>query len=451
MSSAHHVKNKLQRKVIMSDIVKKAVSAAVSLLICASVLSACGKISSEDGETSLVGEGNSSAAEISQPAAVTSDTSNDVDPSVPVDLSKGVSDKMYNRAIMSEGNKTRLAAAMKKAESGEKVTVGVIGGSITQGSLASVPANCYASKFNDWWQNKFPGGNVEFVNAGIGGTNSYLGVHRVDEQLLSYKPDVVIVEFSVNDTDKVMNKFSYDSLVRKILSCDSNPAVMLLFTTMEDGTSLQDVHKEIGKAYDLPMISYHDAVYPEVAAGTLNWKDISPDNIHPNDAGHDIINQIISRYLDSVYEEKDTITEEPSAFDTSAYTGDYYANAKMLSAADITAVSSEGFEVVEKDFYDQFHNNWKTTSGGSITFEVECSNLGFFFMCTTDGKSGKFEVYADGVKKGTLDADFTGGWGNYGNTQQVLFGEDNVKHTIELKPAAGSEEKGITILGLMVS
>ena len=433
----------------MSHKFSKCLSSAAAMLLCASMFSAC--ISSEDGETEVVGgETTSAAAEISQPVTLASDTSNDVDPSVPVDLNEGVSDKMYNRAIMSKGNQARLAAAMKKAKNGEKITVGVIGGSITQGSLASIPANCYASKFNDWWQNKFPG-NVEFVNAGIGGTNSYLGVHRVDEQLLSYKPDVVIVEFSVNDTDKVMNKYSYDSLVRKILGCESNPAVMLLFTTMEDGTSLQDTHKEIGEAYDLPMISYHDAVFPEVKAGTLKWTDISPDNIHPNDAGHDIINQIISRYLDELYNNLDSVTEEPAPFAAEPLTKDYYANAKMLSAADITATVSDGFEVVEKDFYDQFHNNWKSTAGGSLTFEVECSNLGFFFMCTTDGKSGQYEVYVDGAKKGTLNADFTGGWGNYGNTQQVLFAADNVKHTVELKPAAGSENKGITILGLMAS
>ena len=432
----------------MSFGTKKYAASAAALLLCVSILSACGNTGEGDPVTTTGAD--ISQAQISEPITMASDTSNDVDPGVPVDLSKGVSDKMYNRAIMSEGNTVRLAAAMKKAQNGEKITVGVIGGSITQGSLASTPANCYASKFNDWWQNKFPG-KVDFVNAGIGGTNSYLGVHRVDEQLLSYNPDVVIVEFSVNDTDKVMNKYSYDSLVRKILSCNSDPAVILLFTTMEDGTSLQDVHKEIGMAYDLPMISYHDAVYPEVAAGTLNWKDISPDNIHPNDVGHDIINQIISRYLDGVYDGLDSVSEEPSAFTAEAYTKDYYAGAKMLSAADITAVSSEGFEVVEKDFYDQFHNNWKTVSGGRITFELECSNLGFFFMRTTDGKGGKFEVYVDGTKKGTLNADFTGGWGNYGETQQVLFAAERTKHTIEVKPAEGSEDKGLTILGLMAS
>lgn len=406
---------------------------------------ACGKENGSD-----VTETTSAAGAETTAAITTAANENEVDPSVPVNLDEGVTDKMYSRAIMNEGNVTRLAAAMKKAQNGGEITVGVIGGSITQGSLASSPANCYASKFNDWWVNKFPNAKVNFVNAGIGGTNSYLGVHRVDEQLLAYSPDVVIVEFSVNDTDKVINKYSYDSLVRKILGYSTDPAVILLFTTQDSGASLQDVHKEIGAAYNLPMISYRDVVYPEVAAGTLNWKDISPDNIHPNDAGHDIINQLISRYLDGVYDRLDSITEEPEAFADAALTNDYYANAKMLSAADITA-DMNGFEVVEKDFYDQFRNNWKTAAGGSMTFDIECQNLGIFFMCTTDGKSGKFEVYIDGERKGTLNADFSGGWGSYGSTQQVLFSRETAKHTVEIKPAEGSEDKGITILGIMAS
>lgn len=424
----------------------KHISRIAAVILCGAMLAGCGKESSGSDTSEQTSAADTAAAAVTMAA-----DPNAVEQGVPVDLEAGITDKMYGRAIMNEGDLTRLASAMKKAQSGEKVTVGVIGGSITQGSCASSTSSCYASLFYQWWQTKFPEGSIEFVNAGIGGTNSYLGVHRVDEQLLAYSPDAVIVEFSVNDTDKMMNKYSYDSLVRKILSHESNPAVMLLFTTMDNGTSLQDVHKEIGAAYDLPMISYHDAVYPEVAAGNLNWADISPDNIHPNDAGHSIIGQLLSRYLDSVYDKLDTVTGEPAPFTAEGYTKDYYANAEMLSAADITATSCEGFETVPNGFYSQFPDNWKTESGGTLTFEVECRNFGVFFMRTTDGKSGTYEVYADGERKGRLEADFTGGWGSYGETKQIILGNDTVKHTIEIKPAEGSEDKGITILGLMVS
>lgn len=428
---------------------KKHLSVIAAIALCGAILTACGGNSGDTAETT---EQAGTTAVTTSPNIVTmAPDVNAVDPNEPVDLAAGITDKMYGRAILNEGNLTRLAAAMKKAENGEKVTVGVIGGSITQGSSATNQNNCYASLFKKWWEEKFPSAEISFVNAGIGGTNSYLGVHRVDEQLLAHNPDVVIVEFSVNDTDKTMNKYSYDSLVRKILSYETNPAVMLLFTTQENGTSLQDTHKEIGMAYDLPMISYREVVYQEVAAGTLDWKSISPDNIHPNDAGHGIIGQLVDRYLNEVYDKLDTITEEPTAFTAEGYTNDYFKNAVMLSADDITPTASEGFEVIESGFYHQFPNNWKTEAGGTMTFDVECQNFGVFFLCTTDGKSGDYEVYVDGERKGKLEADFTGGWGTYGNTKQVVLSKETEKHTIEIKPAEGSEDKGITILGLMVS
>jgi lysophospholipase L1-like esterase len=422
---------------------KKIIAALCALTICLSA-AACGQTdSAEDAPAETTAAQSASAPVTMATEAV---------PTEPVDLSKGLTDAMYERAVVSEGNKARLAKTMKKAANGEDITVGVIGGSITQGSSATDHNNCYAELFHKYWVEKFPQSNVNFVNAGIGGTNSYLGVHRVDTQLLDSKPDAVIVEFSVNDTDKLMNKYSYDSLVRKILNCDSQPAVMLLFTTQEDGTSLWETHKEIGAAYDLPMLSYRAVVYPEVSAGTLDWKDISPDNIHPNDEGHKLIGQLVSRYLDSVYDDLDNIDDSSVAFDTPAYTADYYKDAKMLGASDIAPQEISGFEQGGNSVYPElFPDNFVTEGEGYLKFETECKCLGFFYLKKVDGKGGKYDVYVDGERKGTLDADFKGGWGNYGETQQILISKDSEKHTVEIKLAEGSTNTSLTILGIMES
>lgn len=419
--------------------INKKISAVIAAILCLAMLGGCSDNTDDQTETTV------SETQTVTEAAV---DENAVDPSVPFDLEGGVTDKMYNRALLSEGNTARLTAAMKKAENGESITVATIGGSITQGTAASPNENCYASLFFKWWSEKFPECTVNTVNAGIGGTDSYLGVHRADEQVLAYNPDVIVVEFSVNDTDKTMNKYSYDSLVRKFLTAENNPAVILLFTTQEDGTSLQSVHKEIGTAYDLPMISYREAVYPEVAAGTINWADISPDNIHPNNVGHSIIGQLLSRYLDEVYSSDNT--EEVTVFDTESYTNDYYKNAKLVNASQME-YTAEGFDVGQNSVYSQFPDNWITSGGGTLSFETECQNLGILYLKTTDGKSGTYEVYVDGERKGKLEGDFSGGWGNYAFPKQVLIAKETAKHTVEIKPAEGSEDKGLTILAIMES
>ena len=80
-----------------------------------------------------------------------------------------------------------------------------------------------------------------------------------------------------------------------------------------------------------------------------------------------------------------------------------------------------------------------------------CKCLGFFYLKKVDGKGGKYDVYVDGERKGTLDADFKGGWGNYGETQQILISKDSEKHTVEIKLAEGSTNTSLTILGIMES
>ena len=88
---------------------------------------------------------------------------------------------------------------------------------------------------------------------------------------------------------------------------------------------------------------------------------------------------------------------------------------------------------------------------GYLKFETECQNLGIFYLKQTDGKGGKYDVLIDGERKSVLDADFSGGWGNYGETQQIIIGKESGKHTVEIKLSEGSDKTALTIFGIMVS
>lgn len=356
---------------------------------------------------------------------------------------------MIRRAVVNPGNTARLADAMKRAQAGEKITIGTIGGSITQGTAASTTDERYANRALQWWAKAFPKAQLDFVNAGIGATDSYIGVHRVDADLLSKKPDVVIVEFSVNDTDAALNLQTYDSLVRKILQAENHPAVILLFTTQEDGTSLQDTHMQIGSSYNLPMISYKNAVLPEIEAGKFTWKDISPDNIHPNSVGHGIIGELLWSYFNSVYAKLDQIDTSDLTFTAPPVTRDLYAKGQLLDSKSLTPKTMQGFEQAEVS--NQFPNDWTTKEGGELTFEVTGSNIGVLYYKTVDGKSGQYCVYVDDRLIQVLDGDFTGGWGNYAQAQQVYTSDTPSTHTVTIKQLEGTDLTQFTVLGLLVS
>lgn len=420
---------------------KKILAAALSSVILAA-MTGCGGEKEAPAEITVAETTTSATAApaVTEPAV----------PTEPVDLEAGVTDAMYQRAVISEGDKTRVASFLRRLKNGEKLSVGFIGGSITQGTAASTSDECYAARI--WQGLAEKNDQLEYVNAGIGATDSYTGVHRIERDLFKdgVCPDLVFVEFSVNDTNALVNKESYDSLVRRILSQPNNPAVILIFTTQENGTSLVDTHIEIGKQYDLPMLSYKNIVFPEVQAGTLDWKAISPDNIHPNSIGHGFIAEMALRYLNGVEAELDSITEEPKPFDAEPLTKDIYANAHMLNSKDITPETCENFEVKTVD--SNFPDGWSCEAGGTLVFkDIEFGNFGVMFRRAPSGNLGKYEVYIDGEKKGTIDGSFPGGWGSYAETKVCSRYGEPAKHTVEIRPAPGCEDKGCDILALMVS
>lgn len=351
---------------------------------------------------------------------------------------------------------TALAAVMKKAEAGEPVTVAVLGGSITQGTISSGPLDkeiqtraCYADIFFAWWKETFPDSEVTVVNAGIGGTDSYLGVHRVQEDVLDYHPDVVLVEYSVNDGANNDYKNSYDNLVRKILKSEDAPAVMLLFMAQTSLVSAQSVHQLVGFNYELPMLSHYNLISEFFETGRYTAEEMSGDVSHPSVFGHAIVGEMIWKYLNNVYAELDSYGE-PVPFDKKAVTKERYQNAELVGVGDITPDALGTFS--EKANFNGWGTVWESTEGnGKISFTVTCRNLGLLFWRSTTGNYGTYEVWVDGEYKADLQAEFLDGWGAYAYSQRIFVSEEEAEHIITIKKAEDSAGDDFVLLRLMLS
>lgn len=354
-------------------------------------------------------------------------------------IGNGITDRMVALSELNVGNRVRLAEAMKKAEDGGEITVAYIGGSITQGSSAG-DDGCYARLVTNWFISTFPNAKINYNRAGIGATGSYIGVHRVDSDVLSTDPDIVFVEFSVNDTTENINRNveSYDSLLRKIWNSESAPAIVCIGMTQQNGTSFQNYHYDIAKHYDLPFISYRNAILDVINEGYIEWTDISDDTIHPNTVGHKVLTEIITHYLEKTNEEKDTITGEESDF-SEAYTSDIYANATLLTPSNCD-VDNDTLKAYPDKNFSNFTGYWLARvndegfKGAKLVFEnVEAQNIGLLYGKTTT-KSCKIDVYIDGTLYKTIDTDFTNGWGNYTECEAIVSFAEKGTHTVEIIP-----------------
>ena len=350
----------------------------------------------------------------------------------------GLNADILDRALVNGGNRARLAEVMKRAKNGEEITIGVIGGSVTEGAYASDYAKTsYAGLTYAWWEKTFPKAKVNFINAGVGGTSSLYGVHRVEEDLLKYEPDFVIVEFGVNDCDHAYQTEAYANLLHRILIDDAQPAVMLLYVMGDNGNNNQAIQAPIGKHYDLPMISYRDAIWPEVRAGNLLWEEIGADYVHPTDFGHALIAELVISYLTKTYADFGKISSTIPAV-AEPYMPYVYENATYYNKNNLEPLSMSGFKQVSNK-----NCSWMGSGKSSITFTFTGKRC--ILAIPTTYKDGlDVSIRIDGGEAVALPGYIFNG-GAFANA--VVFNGEEGEHTIEIICNSGT----LYIGGLFVS
>lgn len=369
--------------------------------------------------------------------------------------------KMIESSLITTGNNYRIKKAIRKAQNGEEVTIAYIGGSITEGAGASGKDDCYANLSYEYFKETFGrdgGDNVKFVNAGMSGTPSALGVIRYDRDVTSYGkvlPDIVFIEFAVNDYEEPTGGAAYESMIRNIMNAPNQPAVVLLFCVSRSRWNMQDNYIPVGNYYSLPMISIKDAVVPELQAGWIMDGEFFYDDYHPNDLGHSIMADCIKYYYATVNSEADA--SEDVAIPEAARISKAFEEIKMYDRS----TEDDNVKVEEGSFNEKdgalvyfatgqpsFPNNWKhTQTSGYEPFRMtlHCKNL--LFVYKSAGGFGIADVYVDGKLSGTLDGSQGGGWNN-AMTALLINEADAAEHVIEVKMSPGDENKEFTIMAI---
>lgn len=390
-----------------------------------------------------------------------------------IDYASAAYREMIDRSLMQLGDTGRLVKAIQKAERGEEITIAYIGGSITQGAGA-IPINseCYAYKSYQSFAKQFgKGENVHFVKAGVGGTPSELGMIRFERDVLrdgAVTPDIVVVEFAVNDEGDETKGNCYESLVRKILMLPNAPAVVLLFSVFADDWNLQDRLGVVGERYRLPMVSVLDAVVPQfrLKAGqgrVLSKNQFFYDIFHPTNAGHTIMADCLMHCFKKA-EEQGGSAESTGESLPAPVIGADFENVRLLDKKDMpegVTVTPGSFLFVDDNLQcvemnedltgtPEFPHNWmydgkRVKQSGDFTLEIACRALLLVFKDSGDMEVGRAEVFVDGEKKLTADPHVNG----WVHCNPVILVQDNEvkRHKVSIRMEAGEEDKKFTILG----
>lgn len=391
----------------------------------------------------------------------------ETDPDPPVDMGSGAYREMIARSFLSGGNNFRVKQFLQKLRSGQRTAIAYLGGSITQGAgAAPLQDMCYAWKSFAAIRRQYASqpDTVRYVKAGVGGTPSQLGILRYDRDVGrdgEIQPDLVIIEFAVNDEDDETKGVCYESLIRKILDLPQNPAIILLFSVFANDWNLKNRLAPIGFRYQLPMSDVLEAVSPQFARSKEEGRILSKrqyfyDVYHPSNIGHQVMSDCLLYLLDRL----DQQAPMPSGPEVPPLYGIAYAGIRLLDKKDGLAgakIDPGSFTLTDCDLQavpldhdsvntPQFPYNWKKGIGTApFILEITCKSLMLIFKDSGDRSFGKAQVWTDGILARVMNPKETG-WTHCHSALLIQSGESKY-HRIEIAMAPEDEDKTFTILG----
>jgi hypothetical protein len=312
--------------------------------------------------------------------------------------------------------------ALAKLAAGGEVRVAYFGGSITAQAGWRV-------KTLAWLRKTYPKTKIIEINAAIGGTGSSLGVFRLQQDVLDHKPDLVFVEFAVNDGGAAPQAIwrAMEGIVRQIRRQDAATDICYVYTIHTAGmptdylkglcprsTSSMEM---LADHYAIPSINVGLRIVQLHEAGKLLYKPgadaatgqpqpvpagkilFARDDCHPIDAGHEVYTEVISKAIGQMAK-----LGRPGPHKMPApFVADNWAHAKMIPLK--AGMLSGGWKKLDakaglaRRFSGRMKELWEARQPGQrITFRFRGSRVllydilgpdGGQAVCTVDGKASK--------------------------------------------------------------
>jgi len=291
-------------------------------------------------------------------------------------------------------------------EPGE-LKIAFLGGSITEGAgygtdvpegeTATRETSRYSSRVvNEYFKAKYPNKTVTEINAGIGGSASNSGLMRIKRDVMDYEPDVVFVEFAVNDAgnaDRLADRAStFEDVLRNLINMPKQPVIILLYSAHDrpseyyssaSGRIWANIAKheeqQLAEHYGIGSIDFDGYIEGLFDSGEMtDFAQYFFDNLHPNYEGHKLYAQYIN---DCLTQHHDEYFKKISAETERLFSPSGFENAKMIHFSD--AAIEYGGNWIEDGEYLR-----APSEGGTITYTFKGTSFGMIGPYSNGRKAG---------------------------------------------------------------
>lgn len=126
---------------------------------------------------------------------------------------------------------------------------------------------------------------VEVINAGVPGNTTEDALKRVDEDVLVYEPDVVLITLGGNDLKNRVGESTARANLTTIIQLIQISGAMVILGGIEIplyGKGFADMYQSVGEQTGSVLIS-------NIFEGIFGNRKMMSDYIHPNDKGYEVM------------------------------------------------------------------------------------------------------------------------------------------------------------------
>lgn len=327
-----------------------------------------------------------------------------------------------NSAHIFMGNTYRLHTVFDKAERGEPVSIVFLGASITLGYQID-KKYLFPTIVQNYLRDQFHNSNIHSHNLSVAGMPSMHGLQLAYFDVESYAPDLIVIDYSVNDQKDATHREAFEGLIVKCLSLPTKPAVLSFFVKNRSGYTCAAQMTAVCSHYDIPYVNVGEWLEQDILQGIMKWEDFSYDGCHPTPEGHGYIGKCLL---------------------------------ELFKHATHTPADSE-YRLPEQPFFQdelahlQFHpSSWENTPSThlpSLSLEASCRTLFLIYLVGTTQDYGKACLTVDGSVCSHLDSYRIHEW-EHPAYEVIHLSKEKKLHQISLSMPKGENDKRFHLLRL---
>lgn len=199
-----------------------------------------------------------------------------------------------------------LLGVQAELDAGEPLTIVALGSSSTEGAGASSPRANYPARLQALLRDALPGVELRVINAGKSGETSADMLARLEQDVLSHDPDLVIWQAGGNEVLQGRDPEQFLALMRQGLRRLRAAGVEVVL--MDNQRSPRILSAPASRSFDAAMQSLaREERVPLFARSRLmqRWRDaglpdaevLAPDGLHHNDRGYACLAEALAASL----------------------------------------------------------------------------------------------------------------------------------------------------------